>query len=115
MSTTLATSPTPNISVGSTGNEAHETSKMEATQAPKQEQQQYLTGFYLYFVMAALIIIMFLALLDISVISTAIPVITQEFQSVRHIGWYGSGYQLASACMQPLAGKLYTFYPSKVT
>lgn len=94
-------------------NEAHGVNNMEATETPNQEQH-YLTGFSLCSVIGALIFIMFLALLDTSIISTAIPVITDEFRSVRHIGWYGSGYQLANACMQPLAGKLYTFYSSKV-
>ncbi|KAK3984646.1 major facilitator superfamily domain-containing protein [Cladorrhinum sp. PSN332] len=90
---------------------------MEELQEPRetsdQHEELYLQGFCLWSVLSALIIIMFLAMLDTSIVSTAIPVITDEFQSVRDIGWYGSGYQLANACMQPLAGKLYTFYPLK--
>ncbi|KAK4450215.1 major facilitator superfamily domain-containing protein [Podospora aff. communis PSN243] len=57
---------------------------------------------------------MFLILLDASIISTAIPKITTEFpNSVLDIGWYGAAYQLSNACLQPLVGKLYKFFPSK--
>ncbi|KAK4167865.1 major facilitator superfamily domain-containing protein [Cladorrhinum sp. PSN259] len=91
-----------------------ETQVIERANEPlDQRDQQYLHGFQLWSVLLALIVIMFLAMLDTSIVSTAIPVITKEFRSVRDIGWYGSGYQLANACMQPLAGKLYTYYPLK--
>jgi MFS family permease len=50
----------------------------------------------------------FLALLDTSIISTAIPSITDDFKSLPDIGWYGSAYQLSSAALQPLTGKIYT-------
>ncbi|KAK5659924.1 hypothetical protein OQA88_13388 [Cercophora sp. LCS_1] len=54
-------------------------------------------------------------MLDGSIISTAIPSITNEFHSVSDIGWYGAAYQLANASMQPMAGKLYTYFPPKIT
>ncbi|KAK0619622.1 major facilitator superfamily-domain-containing protein [Immersiella caudata] len=58
---------------------------------------------------------MFLTLLDASIISTAIPKITTEFpNSVLDIGWYGAAYQLANASLQPLAGKLYKYFPPKL-
>ncbi|CAM1509629.1 Fc.00g033680.m01.CDS01 [Cosmosporella sp. VM-42] len=44
----------------------------------------------------------------------AIPQITDEFNSLSDVGWYGSAYTLASCSFQLLLGKIYTFYPVKV-
>lgn len=34
------------------------------------------------------------------IIATAIPSITDEFQSIAEIGWYGSAYMLTAACIR---------------
>lgn len=47
-------------------------------------------------------------------IGQAIPKITSEFQSLDDIGWYTAAYQLASAALQPLSGKIYTHISTKV-
>lgn len=44
----------------------------------------------------------------------AIPRITSDFRSLTDVGWYGSAYLLANCALQPLAGKLYTHFGSKV-
>ncbi|KAK3358748.1 putative MFS multidrug transporter [Lasiosphaeria hispida] len=75
--------------------------------------QSYISGYRLYLLIASPVAILFLTLLDSSIISTAIPRITDDFHSTLDIGWYGAAYQLANACMQPLVGKLYTYYPTK--
>lgn len=49
------------------------------------------------------------------IINTAIPKITDDFNSVDNIGWYGSGYQLTTSAFQLLFGKIYSFYSTKVT
>jgi MFS family permease len=43
----------------------------------------------------------------------AIPQITDEFNSLPDVGWYGSAYLLACCSFQLLFGKLYTFYAVK--
>ncbi len=43
----------------------------------------------------------------------AIPEITNEFNSLPDVGWYGSAYLLTCCSFQLLCGKLYTFYPVK--
>ncbi|PVH94015.1 MFS general substrate transporter [Periconia macrospinosa] len=58
-------------------------------------------------------LVYFLVMLDSSIISTAIPQITDEFNSLLDVGWYGSAYQLASSAFVPLAGKIYIFFPIK--
>jgi MFS family permease len=49
------------------------------------------------------------------IINTAIPKITDDFNSVGDIGWYGAGYQLTTSAFQLLFGKIYSFYSTKIT
>ncbi|KAH8812850.1 putative MFS aflatoxin efflux pump [Xylogone sp. PMI_703] len=58
---------------------------------------------------------MFLVSLDRTIITTAIPRITDEFNSLPDVGWYGSAYLLTCCSFQLLFGKLYTFYSIKTT
>ncbi|KAK5655912.1 hypothetical protein OQA88_5451, partial [Cercophora sp. LCS_1] len=77
--------------------------------------QSYISGPRLWAVTAAVTLVVFLMLLDMSIIATAIPKITTEFQSLGDIGWYGSAYNLAAAALQPLTGKIYTHFKVKWT
>ena len=44
----------------------------------------------------------------------AIPQITDEFNALPDVGWYGSAYLLTCCSFQLLFGKFYTFYAVKV-
>ncbi|KAI0008828.1 MFS general substrate transporter [Xylariaceae sp. FL0662B] len=66
-------------------------------------------------VMISIFLAMFLVALDRTIIGTAIPQITQEFNSLGDIGWYGSAYQLTTAASQLLFGRVYKFYDLKRT
>ncbi|KAL4940244.1 hypothetical protein BDV06DRAFT_230479 [Aspergillus oleicola] len=57
----------------------------------------------------------FLLMLDTSIVATAIPQITSRFNSLLDVGWYGSAYQLGYAAFQPMSGKLYTYFDTKIT
>ncbi|KAJ0168663.1 hypothetical protein CTA2_2361 [Colletotrichum tanaceti] len=57
---------------------------------------------------------MFLVALDRTIIATAIPRITDEFQSLGDIGWYGSAYMLTTAASQLVFGRIYKFYNLRV-
>lgn len=56
---------------------------------------------------------LFLVAIDRTILTTAIPRITDEFDSLGDIGWYGSAYMLASATSQPLFGRIYKYYSMK--
>ena len=58
---------------------------------------------------------LFLVALDRTILSTAIPRITDEFGSLGDIGWYGSAYMLTTAAFQLLFGRIYRFYDLKWT
>lgn len=50
---------------------------------------------------------------DNTIIATAIPKITDQFNSLDDVGWYGSAYLLTTCSVTLMFGKLYTFYPIK--
>jgi hypothetical protein len=77
------------------------------------EETEYIEGVQLFLVLLSVTLACFVMLLDTSIISTAIPRITDQFQSLQDVGWYGSAYQLASAVLQPLTGKIYTNFVIK--
>ncbi|KAL6881380.1 putative aflatoxin efflux pump [Trichoderma novae-zelandiae] len=58
---------------------------------------------------------MFLVALDRTIISTAIPTITDDFHSLSDIGWYGSSYMLTTAAFQLVWGRVYRFYDLRWT
>lgn len=74
---------------------------------PKLNRLQFLT------LSIALALSVFLMALDESIIATAIPRITDAFDSLNDVGWYGSGYMMTMACFQLTYGKLYKHLSSK--
>ncbi|KAK3301020.1 major facilitator superfamily domain-containing protein [Chaetomium fimeti] len=63
--------------------------------------------------MVGLMIAQFLVSIDRTIISTAIPYITHEFQSTPDIGWYGSAYLLTACAFQPLFGRIFMLFSIK--
>jgi MFS family permease len=50
---------------------------------------------------------------DRLIVSTAIPQITNEFNSAGDIGWYGTAYMLTMCAFQLAFGKIYTVFSIK--
>lgn len=69
--------------------------------------------FKFWSVMLSIYLALFLVAIDRTIIGTAIPQITQEFNSLGDIGWYGSAYQLTTAASQLVFGRVYKFYEVK--
>ncbi|CAL3969366.1 unnamed protein product [Diplocarpon coronariae] len=76
---------------------------------------QYPHGVKLWIILGALCLAVFLVALDQTIISTAIPKITDRFQSIKDIGWYGSSYLLTATALQPTFGRIYTIFDIKYT
>ncbi|KAF2759312.1 MFS general substrate transporter [Pseudovirgaria hyperparasitica] len=51
--------------------------------------------------------------LDMTIVATAIPRITDEFRSLEDVGWYGSAFFLTVASFQSTWGKAYKYFPLK--
>ncbi|KAJ5678899.1 hypothetical protein N7462_007143 [Penicillium macrosclerotiorum] len=102
-------------SVSNSSTDVQNESMEKVTEATNDEERKYLTGLKLVMVVVAVTLVCFLVLLDTSIIATALPVITTHFHSLEDLGWYGSSYQIASACLQPLTGRVYTNFRTKWT
>ncbi|KAH8803447.1 DNA repair protein RAD50 [Xylogone sp. PMI_703] len=72
------------------------------------DEDEYPTAFNLAMIIVALCLSMFLTIL-----STAIPKITTDFNSLNDIGWYASAFFLTVASSQSSWGKLYKYFPLK--
>ncbi|USW57887.1 Putative major facilitator superfamily, MFS transporter superfamily [Septoria linicola] len=74
---------------------------------------EYPSGMKLTLITLALMLSVFCMALDNTIISTAIPKITDQFRAIDDVGWYGSSYLLTTCAFQLSFGKLYTFYSIK--
>ncbi|SPO01671.1 related to MFS multidrug transporter [Cephalotrichum gorgonifer] len=79
---------------------------MDEAQSTIQDESSYLTGTRLFLVMSGATLVMFLSMLDVSIIGTAIPKITSDFHRLEDVG---------CATVQPLTGKMYTYFSIKWT
>ena len=66
----------------------------------------YPKAFPLAMIVVALICSIFLVALDMTIVATAIPRITDQFHSLDQVGWYGSGFFLTIGSFQATWGKL---------
>lgn len=74
----------------------------------------YPNGFKLAIIVVGLCLSVFCMALDNTIIATAIPRITDEFNSLQDIGWYGSAYLLTTCAFQLFYGKLYSLFNIKI-
>jgi MFS family permease len=89
-----------NISEKQDGVTASSTEKVEP---------EYLTGVRLGLVMFTIFVSTILVSLEIGIIATAIPGITNDFRRLDDVGWYGSATFILAASASPLWGKLYKY------
>ncbi|TEY39050.1 hypothetical protein BOTCAL_0470g00080 [Botryotinia calthae] len=83
--------------------------------ASASSEPQYPEGLKLITIILALCLAVFLVALDQTIISTAIPKITDHFHSTEDIGWNGSSYLLTKAALQPSFGRIYSIFSIKYT
>ncbi|HEY7830430.1 MAG TPA: MDR family MFS transporter [Solirubrobacteraceae bacterium] len=65
-------------------------------------------------VFSGLLLVMFLAALDQTIVATALPTIVGDFGGLSHISWVVTAYLLAQTAVTPLYGKLGDMYGRKV-
>lgn len=99
-------------------------------QSPPAVKPIYPQGITLASILIALMLAMFLVALDMvspnqdpptahllnfseSIIATSIPKITQDFQSLDQVGWYGSAFFLTLAAFSSFWGKAFKYLPIK--
>ncbi|KAL9025801.1 MAG: hypothetical protein Q9196_005437 [Gyalolechia fulgens] len=87
--------------------------EIEAQSPIDQNDVDYPKGIRLFGIVVALIISIFLVALDMTIVATAIPRITDQFHSIDEVGWYGSAFFLTLAAFQSTWGKAYKYFPLK--
>ncbi|HEY3365600.1 MAG TPA: MDR family MFS transporter [Symbiobacteriaceae bacterium] len=75
---------------------------------------QTLTSRQKWVILFGLMITLFLAALDGTIVATAQPSIVRQFQAIDLISWVTSGYLLANTAMVPILGKLSDLYGRKI-
>lgn len=73
--------------------------------SPEEDEMVYPGGLKLGLISLALCLSVFLVALDNTIIATAIPKITDHFDSLGDVGWYGSAYLLTTCALQLFFGK----------
>jgi MFS family permease len=79
----------------------------------EKDNREYISGYRLWLLVTGLLLTVFIMMLDTSILSTAIPYVTNAFDTIDDIGWYGAGYLVATSSLQPLSGRIYTYFPLK--
>jgi EmrB/QacA subfamily drug resistance transporter len=65
-------------------------------------------------ILGAVLLSLFLAALDQTILGVAIPFIVRDFNGIDLVSWVSTGYLLASTTMVPIYGKLSDMYGRKV-
>lgn len=76
-------------------------------------EEEYPRGWRLWSVIVALTLATFLAALDMNIVATAIPKVTDQFHALDDIGWFGSALFLTVASSQSVWGKAYKYIDLK--
>ncbi|KAF6838552.1 major facilitator superfamily transporter [Colletotrichum plurivorum] len=77
------------------------------------EKNQWIEAWPLAFLVVGICLVVFLISVDRTILTTAIPYITAEFQSTADIGWYGSAYLLTACAFQPVFGRVFMLFSVK--
>jgi hypothetical protein len=103
-------SPIPKSADDSSTNVDKSSENAEKTGSDAEDPSNYVSGLKLVTLILALCLAVFLVALDQTIIATAIPKITDHFNSISDIGWYGSAYFLTSTSLQPSFGRVYKVF-----
>ncbi|KAF1994746.1 permease of the major facilitator superfamily [Amniculicola lignicola CBS 123094] len=78
-------------------------------------EPRYLQGRQLAIVIASLWLGTMLVAIDNTIIGTAVPEISAQFNALEDVAWYGSGYLLTVTAFGPTFGRLFKFFDPKYT
>ncbi|WP_241255398.1 MDR family MFS transporter, partial [Candidatus Protofrankia californiensis] len=85
----------------------------QADLAPPAETAERVAPQRLWLILVGLLLGMFLAALDQTIVSTALPTIVGDLGGLSHLSWVVTAYLLASTASTPLWGKLGDLYGRK--
>ncbi|KXX80343.1 putative HC-toxin efflux carrier TOXA [Madurella mycetomatis] len=74
-----------------------------------------LHGPQLWAVVGGMMLGVYLVGLDLTMLSTIVPTLTDYFGTINDVAWYETAYVLAVCVLIPLVGKIYTIFNNKYT
>ncbi|KZZ97450.1 Major facilitator superfamily domain, general substrate transporter [Moelleriella libera RCEF 2490] len=84
-----------------------------ATTEASSPSTEYASGWKLGAIVLALLLIVFMFALDMTIVATAIPKITNDFHSLDDVSWYGSVFFMTCAGFLAAWGKASKYFPLK--
>ncbi|KAI1768480.1 efflux pump antibiotic resistance protein [Hypoxylon sp. FL1150] len=109
----------PEVSTDSKGDmiplESYPRSAVVTNTPEDDDGDDYPTGIRLGMIIMALVLTIFLVALDMTIIATAIPAITNEFHGISDVSWYGSAFFMTFGGFQSSWGKAFKYFPLKAT
>ena len=101
-------------STSSSGRQAQETT-LEQTPDPAHSsvQPEHPTDAKFWLIILTVGALLILTCIDMNIVATAVPSITNHFHTVAHVGWYSSAFRLCVCAFQFLFGKAYTLFSVK--
>ncbi|CAK7216789.1 hypothetical protein SCUCBS95973_002925 [Sporothrix curviconia] len=86
-----------------------------AGQAVDENGDPYPTGSKLFFIVLSIVLATLLIALDMTIVATEIPKITDQFHGLDKVSWYGAAYFMCVGGSQSTWGKMYKYFPLKTT
>jgi MFS family permease len=78
-----------------------------------EDESHYPTGLPLFLGIFSMALVLVLSSMNGSVVSVAVPAITDQFHTVQGVGWYSAAYRLCACSFQFMFGKLYKIFSVK--
>ncbi len=91
------------------------TEVIDISEAPPIAPKAPLTQSEVRTILMSLMLTMFLAALDQTIVATALPTIGRQFQDVSNLSWVITAYLLASTAVAPVFGTLSDIYGRRAT
>ena len=81
----------------------------KSSSSSEDDEPEYATGLRLFLIMFTILMSTSLAAIEIGIIATAIPGITDDFHRIDDVGWYGNVTLLLAGALAPMWGKVYKY------
>ncbi|KAJ4251525.1 hypothetical protein NW762_011513 [Fusarium torreyae] len=80
---------------------------------PEEAEREYPAGLKFWLIMLSVGAVLILSSIDMNIVATAVPSITDHFHTVAHVGWYSSAFRLCVCAFQFVFGKAYKLFSVK--
>lgn len=94
-----------------TADEAHEMATIN--EPSQQDAPNYSTGAQLWLILVTVAAVLTLVCIDMNILPTALPSITDHFHTVRDAAWYSAAFRLCVCAFQFVFGKAYVLFSVK--